>query len=313
MQLKDVAIDLLRIDGGTQIRAALNLDAISDYTHRTVAGEVAPPVDVYFDGSQYWLANGFHRYHAAKVLEQIDIRANVHVGTKDDAILFACGANADNGVPRTATDKRNAVESALRVYAGRGVRGSDEVIAKVCRVSDRFVRSLRQELTTSDLGTVPKLTLPTKTKGKDGRTRETKNNGKKKPKPESIPPEEESEEHTQEAPRRMNEKHETVRKLAGQGYTVTDIAEKTKFTKGFIHHAMRQAATAKSPLHGVAQDAEVFHEYWQSTARSEGFQSKWKIMSLKDRQSLISILEQVAKTMTETIRRLNKEAKGTTK
>ena len=43
-------------------------------------GDVFPPVDVFFDGEVYWLADGFHRYHGAVALDIRLIDCVVHVG-----------------------------------------------------------------------------------------------------------------------------------------------------------------------------------------------------------------------------------------
>ena len=53
----------VRIDGGTQPRAKIDLDVVAEYAERLDAGDVFPPVEVVFDGKDYWLWDGFHRYH----------------------------------------------------------------------------------------------------------------------------------------------------------------------------------------------------------------------------------------------------------
>ncbi|MBX7219625.1 MAG: hypothetical protein K1Y36_06750, partial [Blastocatellia bacterium] len=53
-------IDQIRIDGGTQPRTEINLDVVADYAE-TLKQKVLPSVDVFFDGTDYWLADGFHR------------------------------------------------------------------------------------------------------------------------------------------------------------------------------------------------------------------------------------------------------------
>jgi hypothetical protein len=45
----------IRLDGGTQPRAALNLEVIRDYCERMQEGTAFKPVIVYFDGENYWL------------------------------------------------------------------------------------------------------------------------------------------------------------------------------------------------------------------------------------------------------------------
>jgi len=55
----------IRIDGGTQPRAALLIDVMEDYAEQMRNGVEFPPITVFFDGKEYWLADGFHRLGAA--------------------------------------------------------------------------------------------------------------------------------------------------------------------------------------------------------------------------------------------------------
>jgi hypothetical protein len=69
-----------------------------------------------------------------------------------DAIIAACGENADHGLRRTNEDKRRAVERLLG--DPEWIKWSDRKIADVCRVSHPFVGTVRKELTgnvTSDV------------------------------------------------------------------------------------------------------------------------------------------------------------------
>src|SRR3954447_12853981 len=61
-------LDQIRTDGGTQPRAALHPSWVEEYAHDMMSGAELPPVIVFYNGSAYWLADGFHRYHAAAAL-----------------------------------------------------------------------------------------------------------------------------------------------------------------------------------------------------------------------------------------------------
>jgi hypothetical protein len=64
--MKKINILNIRIDGGTQPRQEINYEVVKDYAELMREGVAFPPVTVFFDGVDYWLADGFHRYHATK-------------------------------------------------------------------------------------------------------------------------------------------------------------------------------------------------------------------------------------------------------
>lgn len=142
MTLTTLHLDAIRIDGGTQCRAELDDGAVADYAAAIRSGADFPSVVVFFDGKHYWLADGFHRYHAHKHAGAIEINADVRNGTKRDAVLFSVGANAVHGLRRSNADKRKAVETLLRDKEWG--RWSDREIAKACGVTHPFVASIRE-------------------------------------------------------------------------------------------------------------------------------------------------------------------------
>lgn len=100
----------IRIDGGTQPRSQLLSDVISDYAEMIRAGVVFPPVTVYFDGKDYWLADGFHRLAAAKQARpQEPIEAEVIQGTQKESQWYSFGVNKCHGLRRTREDRIRAV------------------------------------------------------------------------------------------------------------------------------------------------------------------------------------------------------------
>jgi ParB-like nuclease domain len=145
MQTQSVSLDLIDIYGGTQTRVTTNEEAIESYAEEMTRGVVFPPINLYYDGATYWLADGFHRYLAAKRVAAPSIQAEVQPGGRLDALKHALGANATNGVYRTNADKRNAATIALEEWTDR----ANPVIAEICRVSVELVRGCRQELTNS--------------------------------------------------------------------------------------------------------------------------------------------------------------------
>lgn len=135
----------IRVDGGTQSRAALSQAVIDEYAETIRDGSDFPPVTVFHDGKEYWLADGFHRIEAYRKAGAIEIEADIRQGEKREAILFSVGANAAHGLRRTNDDKRRAVMTLL--YDKEWSLWSDREIATQCRVSHTFVAKQRNDLT----------------------------------------------------------------------------------------------------------------------------------------------------------------------
>ena len=107
--MKKINLALIRLDGDTQAREALSQEKVSEYGELMQDGAVFPAIDVYFDGSEYWLADGFHRYFATQKNGAVSIEANIHTGTLEDAQLYACGANKGRGLEMSWRDIRHVV------------------------------------------------------------------------------------------------------------------------------------------------------------------------------------------------------------
>jgi hypothetical protein len=134
----------IRIDGGTQSRAEFDDAVMVEYADAITAGAKMPPVTVFFDGSDYWLADGFHRLLAHLHIGALDIEATVISGSRRDAILFSVGANASHGMRRTNEDKHRAV--GVLLADPEWAAWSDREIARRCSVSHPLVSSIRASL-----------------------------------------------------------------------------------------------------------------------------------------------------------------------
>lgn len=139
-----LGIPFVRIDGGTQIREKLDDAVVQEYAERMQDGAVFPPVIVVYDGENYWLADGFHRLHALKLLEREAIDCLVYEGTLRDAILVAVKANSTHGLRRTNADKRRAAVKLLEDEEWS--KKSNRWIAETCGVSRQLVDLIRNEL-----------------------------------------------------------------------------------------------------------------------------------------------------------------------
>jgi hypothetical protein len=139
-------IPLARIkDGGAQMRVEMRVETVNDYATDMLDGAVFPPIIIFHDGCDFWLAEGFHRVEAARKINRETIVAEIKQGTARDAILYGIGANATHGLRRTQADKRRAVERLLQ--DPEWARWSDRKIAEVAKVDHKTVGTIRRELT----------------------------------------------------------------------------------------------------------------------------------------------------------------------
>jgi len=59
-------LELSKIKKGHQARAAINEATVSEYAKHIEDGGEFPPIIVYFDSKDYWLADGYHRLLATE-------------------------------------------------------------------------------------------------------------------------------------------------------------------------------------------------------------------------------------------------------
>ena len=139
-----LAIDLLRTDGGTQNRLEINEDAVEDYSV-LIAGSNGDwpfdPVDVFHDGNEYFVADGFHRTLGAQRAKRGSIPCQVHKGTAVDARIFGMTANDKHGMRMTRADKRACVNWLL----DNGGKLTQKAIAEAAGVSARLVKMIIAE------------------------------------------------------------------------------------------------------------------------------------------------------------------------
>lgn len=140
-KIEILPIDLIRIDGQTQARIKINEDAVDDYAEviKDAGGDWPfDPIDVFFDGSNYFVADGFHRTLAAIRMKRASIPCRVHQGTAKDAKIFGMTANDTHGIRMTREDKRACVEWLL----DHGGSMTQDEIATKAGVTSRTVRNV---------------------------------------------------------------------------------------------------------------------------------------------------------------------------
>ncbi len=147
MSETNIPISKIRTDGGTQPRAALDKRVIEDYREAMEGGAVFPPIDAFYDGTNYWLADGFHRVGAATAAGRDEFAATVHQGSQEDAQWHSFSANQTNGLRRTNADKLRAVNAALE--HPNGASQSNCQIADHVGVTETTVRRHRDKLSST--------------------------------------------------------------------------------------------------------------------------------------------------------------------
>lgn len=158
-EIDNVPIGAIRINGSTQSRVELSQVTIAEYTEAIRQGAELPPVVMFFDGADFWLADGFHRFHAHREAGAMEIAAEIRTGTQRDAVLYSVGANASHGLRRSNEDKRKAVVTLLS--DPEWATWSNNAIAKACVVSDKTVAAYRAEYLRNSEDSEPRNTART--------------------------------------------------------------------------------------------------------------------------------------------------------
>src|SRR4030067_1046763 len=57
-------LELTKVQKGAQVREAINKATVAEYVERIESGAQFPPIIVFFDGDNYWIADGWHRLKA---------------------------------------------------------------------------------------------------------------------------------------------------------------------------------------------------------------------------------------------------------
>lgn len=138
---ESLPIHLVVADPGVQPRVKIDADRVAKYQVLLENGEIANPIVVFFDRGQYVLADGFHRHAAARELGWKQIPAEVRIGTRRDALLYAVSCDLCKG--RTLADRRRACSMILADE--QWAKWNDSEIGRRCGLDHKTVKKLRGE------------------------------------------------------------------------------------------------------------------------------------------------------------------------
>ena len=155
-----LAIGDVITDAGTQVRTAIDDAIVEDYAEHLRSGGTLPAMTAFRDqDGRTYLADGFHRLRAYQSVGRTEIDAEIHSGTREDALWCALGANRSHGQRLTGADKKHAIELAFEAWPERSQRR----IAAQIGCSQQYVGKVRADVTTS-------CHLPERTVGTDGKS-----------------------------------------------------------------------------------------------------------------------------------------------
>jgi len=136
-------LDQITIDKGTQSRDKISQEWIDKLADDIKRGADMMPIVVFFNGLEYVLGDGFHRFHAHRQCGLTQINSDVRTGTARDAKRFSWSANSKHGLPRSRETLRKIVLEALADEEAPS--WTDTYIAELCDVSRPFVAKMRGE------------------------------------------------------------------------------------------------------------------------------------------------------------------------
>jgi hypothetical protein len=138
---KSLSVDVINITGGTQSRLKIKEDYVEEIYEKMKDGVEYDAVTIFFDGKEYWLADGFHRYHATRKLGKASIKCKITNGLLRDAILYSKVANNLHGLPPSLQDK---IANAQELIGDSEWGGwSNREIGRICDVSHVTIAKLR--------------------------------------------------------------------------------------------------------------------------------------------------------------------------
>ena len=183
MESQSISLDELTLDTMYRVREYNDEGVIMSYAECMETEEdfqKFPPIEVYYDGSSYWVADGRLRCLAAKKAGHKKIHAHITEGDRLGAFWASIVANGRQGFGLSWRDRQRVVTSALRCWPDR----SNQAIAVAVGVSEGTVRRFRAKLTEAN-----EIENPQKRVGVDGKRYPTRRKQTVSISPPPPPPE----------------------------------------------------------------------------------------------------------------------------
>ena len=138
--MPQVSLDSLIVDPTIQIRRANHEPTIQRYMD---SFENLPPIDVFDTSEGKLVADGFQRLAAARRLGKKRIGAQVHKGTREDAVEFAVIANTRSGYPLTLEERNDGIQRLKQLHPdwtppqiAEAMSVSSDTVRKIFRIDD---------------------------------------------------------------------------------------------------------------------------------------------------------------------------------
>jgi len=165
-----VFLGAITADPRCQPRAQIDSAVVAEYAEAMTDGLLFPAVELFWDGTTHWLADGFHRYFAARRSGMQQIEAVVTDGDVWDAIERSCIVNGEHGLRRSNDDKRRAVKAMFAVMEHRGENWSDMEVARRCGVGHTMAKAVRLTIFTKSKDDLAATSATTRLIQRGGRT-----------------------------------------------------------------------------------------------------------------------------------------------
>lgn len=150
--VRQLGLKAIKVDHDVQSRVRTDPEHVAKIVvFLKSRGPISEPVIVFFDGKNYWLADGFHRVEAHRQLSREkgfakfgSIMAEIRPGTRQDAIVYSAGANQEKTyLKRTPEDVRRALGMLLELSEWRYRPASE--IGKAIGLCPSAVQKHRKE------------------------------------------------------------------------------------------------------------------------------------------------------------------------